>query len=66
MPGQTSVVSPELQAEITAMGERIAELEAALRDLLAHDDARFGWEGEPSDVEKRCRAVLENRQPKLL
>ena len=40
---------------------RITELEAALRDLLKHDDERFGFEGEPSDVEKRCRAVLGKR-----
>ena len=29
MPGSISVLSPELQAEIMAMGERMAELEAA-------------------------------------
>lgn len=52
--------------DLAKAGERIAELEAALRDLLAHDDARFYWEGEPSEVEKRCRAVLENKQPKLI
>ena len=35
MPGRTSVVSPELQAEIKAMGERIAELEAHVRRSIA-------------------------------
>ena len=35
MPGSTSVVSPELQAEIKAMGERIAELEAHVRRSIA-------------------------------
>ena len=38
--------------------DRIAELEGALRTLLAYDEARFGWEGEPSAVEKQCRVVL--------
>lgn len=41
--------------------ERIAELEAALKALLDWDDERFGWEGEPSDVEKRCRRVLRDK-----
>ncbi len=54
-----SLVSPALQDEVMAMGKRIAELEGALRELLDHDDARFGFEGEPSEVEKRCRAVLD-------
>ncbi len=40
--------------------ERIVELETALCALLKHDDERFGWEGEPSDIEKRCLAVLLN------
>ncbi len=38
--------------------ERIAELEEALRNLLKHDDERLGHEGEPSEIEKRCREVL--------
>ena len=41
--------------------KRIAELETALRELLKHDDERFGFEGEPSKVEARCRAVLEKK-----
>ncbi len=41
--------------------ERIAELEAALRELLKHHDECFGWEGEPSDTEKKCRRVLQDR-----
>jgi hypothetical protein len=35
MPGSTSVVSPELQAEVKRMGERIAELEAHIRRSVA-------------------------------
>ena len=42
--------------------ERTAELEAALKALLDFDDERFGLEGEPSDVEKRCRDLLDKRQ----
>ncbi len=41
--------------------DRIAELEAALRDLLERVDSYFCWEGEPNEVEERCRAVLENK-----
>lgn len=44
---------------------RIAELESALRALLDHDDERFGWEGEPSKVEQRCRDVLDRGAPNL-
>lgn len=41
MLGSTSVVSPELQAEIKAMGDQIAELSAALRDALQIADRRY-------------------------
>lgn len=44
---------------------RIAELESALRALLRHDDERFGFEGEPSPVEERCRRVLDKKQKEL-
>lgn len=42
-----------------AAADRIEELEAALRELLDHDDGRFGYEGEKSEVEKRCRKILD-------
>lgn len=42
--------------------DRIAELENALAELLTHDDARFWYEGERSDIEKRCIRVLRNKR----
>jgi hypothetical protein len=44
--------------------ERIAELEVVLKLLLDSLDEYFGHEGERNAVEKRCRAVLENRLSK--
>ena len=41
--------------------ERIAELEVALGELLKIVDAHFGYEGEPSETEKKCRRVLQDR-----
>jgi hypothetical protein len=60
--GQIDAMIEDGVVSITDMGrlrDRIADLEAALRELLDHDDGRFGYEGEPSEVEKRCRKILE-------
>lgn len=38
MPDEISVVAPSLQAEILAMGRRIEELEAALKEALDYID----------------------------
>ena len=40
-----SLVAPSLQAEILAAGERIAELEAALIEMLAPDDVTTDMPG---------------------
>ena len=63
-----SLVAPSLQAEILAAGERIAELEAALRDMTCnqiHDalcQVFEDWEN-PHTYYRRAQELLELCNP---
>lgn len=59
-PLTNSYVSPDLQAEIVAMGQRIAELEAALKEIIERWDTPLWRDVEPTaHVIGRARSLLD-------